>query len=102
MTQQAQLNDAGTSFNVTIVNEVGGIVDVSQASVLEIVFKKPDGTVLRNAAVLTTDGTDGGIQYVSVGGELNVQGFWNIQGRVVLPTGDWHSSIDAFEVIANL
>jgi len=97
-----QLFDIGTVFRVTIVDSAGVVVDISSATTKEIVFMKSGGTVVRHAAVFTKDGTDGTMEYTAVSNDLDTAGKWKIQGRVVLQTGDWSSTIDSFYVVKNL
>ena len=53
-------------------------------------------------AVLTNTGVDGKMQYTTVADDLDIEGKWKIQGKVVLPTGTWRSDISSFKVYANL
>jgi hypothetical protein len=100
---EIHIGDIGTIFEVTLMDDVTP-VDVSAASVMEIVFRKSDGTtIVTNTATFTTDGTDGKIEYKTVlDTELDVKGNWRIQGKVTLPSGSWSSDIDTFKVYENL
>ena len=95
------LNDTGTRFVVTILDE-GSIVDISSATTKDIIFKKPDGTTLTKAANFVTDGTNGKIDYFTISGDLSVIGIWSIQSQVILGSGTWNSDIETFEVFRNL
>lgn len=95
-------SDIGTLFKATIKDDTT-IVDVSSASTLQLIFKKPkSGTLVTQTASLFTDGTDGIITYTSVSGDLNECGRWKLQGRVVIGTGDWKSDKANFVVHRNL
>ena len=96
------LNDWGTVFEVTLVDELAAAVDVSTATTQEIVFRKPDGTVETKTSTFTNTGTDGKIEYTTVAGDLDVAGRWTIQGHVILPTGDFRSAIGEFHVRENV
>ncbi len=85
--------------------------DVSDASIgagsREMIFKKPDGTVVTVAATLTTlvgpgDGTGGYIEYRTVSGFLDQAGQWKRQARITTDTGTWSSSTVCFTVHPNL
>jgi len=105
MTCEIHINDIGTIFEVTIVDcQVPPVfVDVSSATVLkEIHFRRPDNTAFSRDAVFKTDGTDGIIQYTTILDDLDFEGPWNIQGKVMLTGGTWHSELGSFDVIANL
>lgn len=92
-----RLNDIGTTFEVTL-DDCGTVVPVNGATTQEILFKKPDGTVVTKTSVFTTDGTDGKIEYVTISGDLDQLGLWQLMGHVILPSGDWHSAIGSFQV----
>ena len=93
--------DIGTVFVVT-VQDGSSAVDVSGATTKQVLFRKPDGTVVANDAEFTTDGTDGKIQYTSVADDLDTVGQWHIQARVTLPAGTWRSDVGVFQVHENL
>lgn len=98
---EIHVGDIGTAFKVTL-KDCDVIVDVSTASLKEIVFKKPDKTIVTKPAAFVTDGIDGEIQYITIDGDLDAKGTWYIQARVTLPTGTWSSDIDKFKVYDNL
>lgn len=99
--EEIHVGDIGTVFEVT-VHDCDVVVDISAASTMEIVFKKPDKTIVTKVAVHTTDGLDGKMQYVTILDDLDLKGTWSIQARVTLPTGTWRSEISKFKVYANL
>ena len=68
--------DIGTRFEITLKDEGNSpeIVDVSTASVTEIIFKKPDGNTVTKTAGFTTDGTDGKIEYTTLANDLDTVG----------------------------
>jgi hypothetical protein len=78
------------------------VVDISTATTKQIIFRKPDKTLLEKTASFVIDGTDGKLKYTTIANDLDINGKWNLQVRVVLPTGDWHSDIYEFTVHANL
>ncbi len=92
------VGDVGTVFEITI-KEDGVVVDVSSATLKQILFLKPDGAVLTASAAFTTDGTDGKIQYKTLSGNINLTGIWHWQGKVTLATGGpFHTSVRTFRV----
>jgi len=100
--EEIHIADIGTIFELTLMDDTV-VVDISSASLMEIIFVKPDKAKVINTAVLTGDGTDGKMQYViAVDTELDQKGGWKIQGRVVLPSGTWSTDIDKFKVYENL
>lgn len=111
MACEIHLNDIGTMFEVTMYDckydpdtktETKTILNLSTATLLEIIFKRPDGTALVVTAELLTDGTDGKMYYLTVDGDLNQLKNWSIQGRATYLTGKWHSTIATFVVLKNL
>ena len=94
-------DDYGTKFEVTI-NDENGVVDVSGATTKNIIFEKPSGTKITQAASFTNSGTDGKIEYTTVSGDLNEAGTWKIQAQIATVDGDWKSNISAFPVEPNL
>lgn len=97
-----KIGDVGTLFKATILDEDGAVVDISSATTLEMIFKKPNDTSSTVAASLFTDGTDGIMSYPTVDGDLDIAGKWKIQCFAELDTGEWHSSILNFDVGCNL
>jgi hypothetical protein len=93
--------DIGTVFERTIVDGTTP-VDVSSASVKQLLFSKPSGMLLTKAAVFTTDGTDGKVRYTTIAGDLDTLGWWHLQVHIEMPGGKWSSDIDAFEVHGNV
>lgn len=96
------VGDIGTVFEATIIDQTGAIVNVSSASTKQLWFGKPDGSVLQKPALFSTDGTDGKIRYMTVGGDLSSPGVWTLQGYVVMPAGTWHSDTVQLKVAGNL
>jgi len=98
---EIHLGDIGTAFVVTI-QDGSSTIDISGATTKEIMLTAPDGGKLTKTATLTTDGTDGKMQYATVAGDLDEAGWWRLQGRVVLATGTWSTDVTRFEVHQNL
>jgi len=97
MTQEVHVGDIGTVFEVT-VTEDDVALDISTATVLQILFKKPSGEVLTNTAVFTNTGTDGLIRYTSILDDLDEAGIWYMQGRLTMPGGKWSTEKAGFTV----
>ena len=105
-------NDIGTEFIVTITECINGTdvpLDISTATLKQIVFTKSDKTKVVFPAVWTPissggtgNGSDGQISYTTVSGDLTPMGSFKIQGIVTTPFGQWSSTIDKFKVEKNL
>ena len=102
MSEQIHLNDIGTQFKVTVKDEDSVVVDLSSASTLQLIFQKPSGDKLTTTASLINDGTDGLIQYITVSGDIDECGIWQMQARVVIGTKDFKTDIGSFKVYRNL
>ena len=103
MASAIRIGDIGTSFEITIKNQDGTVVDVSGVSTKRIDFEKADGSALQATASFKTDGTDGIITYAVVSGDLNLAGNWKLQAYIVLSGGNtFYSDISRFLVEENL
>lgn len=99
--EEIHKNDIGITFKVTLKDGTT-VVDISSASVKNIILGKPDGTKLTKAGSFTTDGTDGILQYNTISGDLDIIGIWDIQAQITLPSGSWKSDIASFDVFGNI
>ena len=95
------VGDFGTPFSMTIYDSTNGILNISSASPIEIIFTKPDGTHVEKDAIFVTDGTDGKMKYVTVDGDLSASGLWQYQGRVTFINGLWSTDLISFIVESN-
>jgi len=98
---EVHLSDIGTVFEITFKDGTSAI-DISAASTKQILFKKPDATTLTKSGTFTSDGTDGKLKWVTISGDLDTTGKWEIQGYVVLAGGEWHTDVGEFTVYANI
>jgi hypothetical protein len=103
------VNDVGTEFRGTFVDENGDILDLSSATSVEMWFEKPAATegdapeVVERTATLVTDGTDGLAKYVTVASDLDRAGNWRVQGVAYFgASSPVHADVIKFKVLANL
>ncbi len=108
--------DHGTILSFEVRNGRNQRVDISSAIVLEILFMRPDGSGFAAPAFLgmapgetfpgsdsgTVPGTDGDAFYIIEPGQIDTEGTWYLQLRVVFTTGQWFSSVITFVVMPNL
>ena len=94
--------DVGTSLEATIYVAPKQILDLSTASVKNILFRKPDGTVHIKTADFVTDGTDGKLRYVTIASDFDQTGDWSWQARLEFTTGTWSSNVKRFFVYENV
>ena len=97
-----QKANVGTSFELTVHDQDGTVVDLSSATTKSIVFAKPDGTTVTQTATLVNTGTDGKMQYTSIAGDIDQGGVWNVQGLVTIGTATWRTAVHVFDVLENL
>ena len=93
MTDIININDIGTDYRIT-VTEDDAAVNISTASDLAILFKKPDGTTVEYAASKLTDGVDGVLHYQTVAGVIDQAGEWQYYGKVTFGAGLVFYTID--------
>lgn len=101
MASEIHVGDIGTELIITVKDD-GVVVDISAATLLQIIIKKPNGISYTKTGTLYTDGTDGKMKYVSVDGDFSAPGNYKIQGKVTLTGGTYYSSISDFQVYCNL
>lgn len=101
MSNTIHVDDIGVQFIVQILDD-GSVLDLSTATSLSIVLRRPDNSALICPATLYTNGSDGKLQYISVDGDLSEAGIWKIQANVHFFTSFFHTSIDTFKVLSNL
>lgn len=101
-TNEIHLNDIGKQFVVQLYDNNGNPLNVSGATALQLWFKSPTGLTYSKTATFLTDGVDGQIQYVTVAGDMNEVGLWQMQAYAVVGTSTWHSNIYQFKVYPNL
>ncbi len=78
----AHKGDIGLTIRLTIDDD-GTVRNISGQSALLIYLTKPNnGNVLTKTGSLTSDGTDGKLEYVTVDGDLDTPGEWTAQGHV--------------------
>ncbi len=96
--------DIGTQFIVQVVDALTeDAIDLTAYDTLEILFQKPDGTVVTQTATLY-DATNGKIKYTTVDGNLTPSGQWQLQGHVAHSgnSTDHKTEVIEFKVYANL
>lgn len=73
------------------------LLDLSTASDLAIIVKRPDGDEVEWAA--TMDGTDHSIlKYTTVNGDLDVEGEYLFQAKITTTTATFYSETQKFRV----
>src|SRR5690242_18772518 len=103
MAGQLRIGAIGATIRRTIYDETGAIVDLSPTTTRRLVLEKPDGGLLTKAGVFSTDGTDGQIEYVTIDGDIDIQGTWRGQFYFEFgATQKLHTDLFRMSVGANL
>lgn len=98
------VGDIGTVLRVQAVQD-GAAVDISSANasnkrIFYITKPDDDATEITRNPVFFTDGTDGYAQYVTVAGDLDIAGLWELQFWVQLTAWSGFLASLSFEVSA--
>lgn len=95
---KVKLGDIGTAVEVTVTDQDGVAVSLAAASALKMRFQRPDETVFEKTAVLVTDGVDGKVHYITIAGDIDQIGTWQVMVKVTLPGGTWSTDIHKMKV----
>ena len=100
MAAEVHFKDIGTILRLTIYRNNGDVeATLGSASTIQIKLSKPSGTVSVKTAVLTGDGSDGRMEYVTIADDLDETGTWGIQGYAVWSSAKkLHTSKRDFDV----
>jgi hypothetical protein len=101
--QELQMNAVNAKIEITNVED-GVVLDVSTVTSKQIIFKKPNGTLVTKTASFTTTGVDGKIKYMTEVAFLDAAGTWQMQAILTFPASgyDGRGAIGTFIVKANL
>lgn len=96
------VGDVGTEFNGTVKDASGEIISLATIQFVEYIFQKPDDTLLTVTASVTTDGTDGKINYTTLPGDIDQSGTWKLQIKLTFIDTVFFSDIVKFKVYQDL
>ena len=102
-----KVGDVGTAIEITVLttDSITGQTtpfDLSSATLKNIRFLKPDGTLLIAPAALSTNGTDGKMRYVTVDGDFDQVGTYQVEGEVGNSNGHWTTTIVKMKVTKSI
>lgn len=97
-----QLGGVGLIFILECLSSAGELVDLTDATSVEMIFRPPAGNHFTRTAQISTPGTLGQIKYITEVGDLTQKGRWEYQGHVVWPGKDLKTSVATFEVLGNI
>lgn len=96
-TAKVHKGDIGTVFQCTFKDQDGSVVDLSGYTSVQIIFLKPDHTA-ETKDMTVTDAANGVANYTTVSGDIDQAGYWEYQGKAVIPSGTWYSLQKKFPV----
>jgi len=99
---QIHVGDIGSQFLITILDQSGEIVDISTATQKEVIFLSSSRVEKVKTASFYTNGTDGKIVYTLQSGDIDVDGLWKYQAKIIMPSGTWFTNIEDFRVYPNI
>lgn len=76
----------------------GDILDISDASLMQLKLVKPDGSQVTKPLTFITNGSDGRVEYVVESGVLNIAGTYKWQLYLAISPWQDHSSKGHFVV----
>lgn len=100
--EDVQVNSYGWNLDLSILDDQQAPVDVSAATSIQFVLKKPDATKIVVSAGFVSDGSDGKVRHEVVQGEITQVGTWRVQAHIITPTQDLWSTVAQFSVKGNL
>jgi hypothetical protein len=101
MPSSLRIGDVGTPFKITVY-DVDGVVNLSSCTSKKIYLEKPSGETLEKTASFLTDGSDGIIQYLTIQGDIDEVGTWQIQAKIEFSNSKFSTDIQKFKVLRNL
>jgi hypothetical protein len=96
------VGDTGTVIEVELLENGQPLPGLAAATIKQLIFQKPDKSIVVKTAQFSTNGSDGLIRYITEAGFLDQDRTWKVQGKVTLPSGTWSSEIGEFVVEKNL
>lgn len=101
---QVHLGNIGTMFLVTMKDQDGTVItDLNLLDEIDFIFQKPDESTVTKSGSLYTDGSDGKLYYTTRINDLDQEGIWILQVKVIYNNGNvYHSDKERFRVFNNL
>ena len=84
------------------IREGYGALDISSATIKNIIIEKPDNTLIITSGSFSSNGKDGRLYYRTNTGDLSLAGVYNVQSYLEMPDFSGYSTPTSFQVYANL
>ena len=102
MTTTYRIGAVGHAMGYHLVDDsTGKDIDISLATLLEIVLRRPNGSKIVRVGTLVSGGKTGRFQII-LNGDFDIHGFWRREGHVETPTLTETSSSVRFLVVKRL
>ncbi len=88
----AHVGDTGTILQ-KIVTDNGVVVDISSASIKNLIIVDAAGVCSTLAGTFDTDGTDGTLNFTTTSGTWTKKGIATEQVQLTMPSGSWSSDL---------
>jgi len=98
---ELHVDDVGTEIRLTLLDD-GVPVDLTGASELTILLRKPSGTVVAKTASVVGEPANGVIHCYTATEDLDEAGLYEIQTRIAVGSWSGHSDIRRVRVYANV
>lgn len=95
---QPSENAIGLLILYEVQDAAGAARDISTFTTTELVFEKPDGTVVVKDVDFQTDGTDGLLAYTTADGDLTPWGSFKVQAHIANASYDECCDVAIFHV----
>ena len=103
MASEIHIDDIGTRFLMTVKDD-GATVDVTEATIRQVNFRKPSDTIINRTGSTLGDGSasSGVMYYDTVAGDLDEAGHYKLQAKVAIPSGTFYTDIYTFKLHCNI
>jgi hypothetical protein len=102
MATQPQENAIAIYIRYQVLDENEAPRDISGAIIKQLIFERPNKSILTVEGQFFTNGADGILQYITVEGDLIPDGIYQVQAELVMPGFNGRTEVRLFQVKRNL
>lgn len=100
--QIAQEGDEDIQIVITVVDDTGTAVDISAATGLILLMRKPDDTTQSKTAYLINNGRDGQMGYALNASDFDQAGYYAFQGSFAIAGASKSTKVGTVNVAENI
>ena len=100
--QIAQEGDEDIQVVITVTDDTGAPIDISGATALILLMKKPDGTTESKTAYLINNGRDGKMGYALDAADFDQAGYFQFQGSFMIAGASKSTNVGTVNVAENI